>query len=147
MLKPAVNSSRLSFIARRKEEVSSFSPIGNELFRRAGVGRTGTFIAIDAMIERIEREGTVNVYDCITQMRCERHFMVQTVVGLIDRNDVFDSGYVFDLFETRNSMSSSIVACWSTISLGTRESKHPLFERTTRMTKRTTKLNWSWNTT
>lgn len=82
MLKPAVNSSQLSFIARRKQEVSSLSPIDKERFLRAGVGRTGTFIAIDAMIERIEREGTVNVYDFITQMRCERHLMVQTVVGL-----------------------------------------------------------------
>ena len=84
ILKLAVNSPQLSFIARRKRERErdlAFRCIDGELSLRAGVGRTGTFIAIDAMIERIEREGTVNVFDFVVQMRHERHLMVQTVVG------------------------------------------------------------------
>ena len=47
----------------------------------AGVGRTGTYIAIDAMIEKIQREGTIDIYNFVLQMRRERSLMVQTVVS------------------------------------------------------------------
>ena len=47
----------------------------------AGVGRTGTFIAIDSMLERMEKEKTVNVYEFLTNMRRKRIQMVQTQVG------------------------------------------------------------------
>ncbi|UJR31995.1 hypothetical protein I4U23_019465 [Adineta vaga] len=45
----------------------------------AGVGRTGTYIAIDAMIDKIEQEGKIDIYDFVLQMRRERSLMVQTV--------------------------------------------------------------------
>lgn len=51
-------------------------------FYRAGVGRTGTYIAIDAMIEKIKQEGKIDVYQFVGQMRRERHLMVQTVVWI-----------------------------------------------------------------
>jgi protein tyrosine phosphatase len=44
------------------------------------VGRTGTYIAIDAMIDKINREKKVDIYNFVLQMRRERHLMVQTVV-------------------------------------------------------------------
>jgi protein tyrosine phosphatase len=44
------------------------------------VGRTGTYIAIDAMIEKIQQEGKIDIYNFVSQMRRERHLMVQTVV-------------------------------------------------------------------
>ncbi|XP_066299110.1 receptor-type tyrosine-protein phosphatase epsilon-like [Branchiostoma lanceolatum] len=44
----------------------------------AGVGRTGTFIAIDAMQEMMAAEGRVDVRGFIAQMRNNRHSMVQT---------------------------------------------------------------------
>lgn len=47
----------------------------------AGVGRTGTFIVIDSMLERMEKEKTVNVYEFLTNMRRKRIQMVQTQVG------------------------------------------------------------------
>ncbi|XP_053514314.1 receptor-type tyrosine-protein phosphatase S isoform X6 [Artibeus jamaicensis] len=44
----------------------------------AGVGRTGCFIVIDAMLERIKPEKTVDVYGHVTLMRSQRNYMVQT---------------------------------------------------------------------
>ncbi|XP_031415990.1 receptor-type tyrosine-protein phosphatase S-like isoform X1 [Clupea harengus] len=44
----------------------------------AGVGRTGCFIVIDAMLERIKNERTVDVYGHVTLMRSQRNYMVQT---------------------------------------------------------------------
>ncbi|KAG8455154.1 hypothetical protein GDO86_001382 [Hymenochirus boettgeri] len=44
----------------------------------AGVGRTGCFIVIDAMLERIRHEKTVDIYGHVTLMRAQRNYMVQT---------------------------------------------------------------------
>ncbi|XP_028833279.1 receptor-type tyrosine-protein phosphatase S-like isoform X7 [Denticeps clupeoides] len=44
----------------------------------AGVGRTGCFIVIDAMVERIKQEKTVDIYGHVTLMRSQRNYMVQT---------------------------------------------------------------------
>ncbi|XP_068460973.1 receptor-type tyrosine-protein phosphatase S-like isoform X14 [Clinocottus analis] len=44
----------------------------------AGVGRTGCFIVIDGMLERIRHERTVDIYGHVTLMRSQRNYMVQT---------------------------------------------------------------------
>ncbi|XP_061768694.1 receptor-type tyrosine-protein phosphatase S isoform X20 [Nerophis ophidion] len=44
----------------------------------AGVGRTGCFIVIDAMMERIKHEKTADIYGHVTLMRTQRNYMVQT---------------------------------------------------------------------
>ncbi|XP_065815228.1 protein tyrosine phosphatase receptor type Db isoform X12 [Labrus bergylta] len=44
----------------------------------AGVGRTGCFIVIDGMAERIKHEKTVDIYGHVTLMRSQRNYMVQT---------------------------------------------------------------------
>lgn len=44
----------------------------------AGVGRTGCFIVIDAMLERMKHEKSVDVYGHVTCMRAQRNYMVQT---------------------------------------------------------------------
>uniref|UniRef100_A0A8D3CD37 Receptor-type tyrosine-protein phosphatase C n=1 Tax=Scophthalmus maximus TaxID=52904 RepID=A0A8D3CD37_SCOMX len=43
----------------------------------AGVGRTGTYIGIDAMMEGLEAEGRVDVYGYVVQLRRQRCLMVQ----------------------------------------------------------------------
>ncbi|XP_067423943.1 receptor-type tyrosine-protein phosphatase F isoform X6 [Emydura macquarii macquarii] len=44
----------------------------------AGVGRTGCFVVIDAMLERMKHEKTVDIYGHVTCMRAQRNYMVQT---------------------------------------------------------------------
>ncbi|XP_038146272.1 receptor-type tyrosine-protein phosphatase S-like isoform X14 [Cyprinodon tularosa] len=44
----------------------------------AGVGRTGCFIVIDGMTERIKHEKTIDIYGHVTLMRSQRNYMVQT---------------------------------------------------------------------
>ena len=48
----------------------------------AGVGRTGTFIAIDIILEMAEKEKLVNVSGVIVKMRQQRMKMVQTAVSI-----------------------------------------------------------------
>ncbi|XP_062919950.1 receptor-type tyrosine-protein phosphatase C isoform X3 [Mobula hypostoma] len=43
----------------------------------AGVGRTGSYIGIDAMLQALEAEGRVDVYGYIVQLRRQRCLMVQ----------------------------------------------------------------------
>jgi netrin-G3 ligand len=43
----------------------------------AGVGRTGTFIVLDTMLQRMEKEDTLNIYDHILQIRHQRVKLVQ----------------------------------------------------------------------
>jgi protein tyrosine phosphatase len=44
----------------------------------AGVGRTGAFIVIDSMLERLKHEKTIDVYGHVTCLRSQRNYMVQT---------------------------------------------------------------------
>ncbi|XP_048108085.1 protein tyrosine phosphatase receptor type Fa isoform X2 [Alosa alosa] len=44
----------------------------------AGVGRTGCFIVIEAMLERMKHEKSVDIYGHVTCMRSQRNYMVQT---------------------------------------------------------------------
>ncbi|XP_007574306.1 receptor-type tyrosine-protein phosphatase C-like isoform X3 [Poecilia formosa] len=43
----------------------------------AGVGRTGTYIGIDAMMEGLEAEGRIDIYGYVVQLRRQRCLMVQ----------------------------------------------------------------------
>ena len=47
----------------------------------AGVGRTGTFIAVDNILEQIEKEQLVDVPGTITKIRQRRMKMVQNYVS------------------------------------------------------------------
>ncbi|KAE8743781.1 hypothetical protein FOCC_FOCC009612 [Frankliniella occidentalis] len=44
----------------------------------AGVGRTGCLVVLDAMLERLQHENTVDVYGHVTCLRAQRNYMVQT---------------------------------------------------------------------
>ena len=46
----------------------------------AGVGRSGTFIALDSLLQQAESEGKIDVYSYVTQMRKQRCNMIQTLV-------------------------------------------------------------------
>lgn len=55
--------------------MTSFCPLS------AGVGRTGTFLAVDALLENGRKTGQVNVFEYVRKMRECRMNMVQTEVG------------------------------------------------------------------
>ena len=46
----------------------------------AGVGRTGTFMVVDSMLDRIKAENTLDIYNFVAYLRTRRTAMVQTEV-------------------------------------------------------------------
>ena len=47
----------------------------------AGVGRTGTFIVIDTMLQRLmHEEEMVDIYGHVSLLRTQRNYMIQTEV-------------------------------------------------------------------
>lgn len=49
----------------------------------AGVGRTGCFIVIDSMIERMRHEKSIDIYGHVTCLRAQRNYMVQVSIYYI----------------------------------------------------------------
>jgi netrin-G3 ligand len=44
----------------------------------AGVGRSGCYIVIDSMLERMKTENMIDIYGHVTCLRAQRIYMVQT---------------------------------------------------------------------
>ena len=70
----------LNFVRRVRKLHPYSNPCPLLVHCSAGVGRTGTFIVLDTMLERMEGEGTLNIYDYVKQLREQRVLMVQTLV-------------------------------------------------------------------
>ncbi|CAJ0934870.1 unnamed protein product, partial [Ranitomeya imitator] len=64
-------------LRRRVNALSNFFSGPIIVHCSAGVGRTGTYISIDAMLEGLEAEGRVDVYGYVVQLRRQRCLMVQ----------------------------------------------------------------------
>ena len=78
---PKFATSLLSFIRRVQKEHNKDEGKALLVHCSAGVGRTGTFITLDAMLERIRSDKSVNVYEFVKNMRERRVLMVQTMVS------------------------------------------------------------------
>lgn len=51
------------------------------LLRSAGVGRTGVFITLSIVLERMRYEGVVDIFQTVKMLRTQRPAMVQTEVS------------------------------------------------------------------
>ncbi|XP_039268450.2 uncharacterized protein LOC120343362 [Styela clava] len=74
-----ITTSDLFYLRRMvlESQVNNPSPI--IVHCSAGVGRTGTFIALDYLSQQMERESKVDIYGVVFNMRKKRKEMVQTV--------------------------------------------------------------------
>ena len=43
----------------------------------AGVGRTGCYVVIDSMLERLKHDKTIDIYGHVTCLRAQRNYVVQ----------------------------------------------------------------------
>ena len=50
----------------------------------AGVGRTGTFLAVDYLLNQAAADGSISVAACVENLRKQRTAMVQSVVRISD---------------------------------------------------------------
>ncbi|OXB63566.1 hypothetical protein ASZ78_008842 [Callipepla squamata] len=87
-------------------EYSSQSPIDSPTLVHcsAGVGRTGTFIAIDRLIQQIEMENVVDVYGVVYDLRMHRPLMVQT-----EDQYVFLNQCVMDIIRSQNEKKTDLI--------------------------------------
>nr|XP_033772080.1 receptor-type tyrosine-protein phosphatase C isoform X2 [Geotrypetes seraphini] len=64
-------------LRRRVNALSNFFSGPIVIHCSAGVGRTGTYIGIDAMLEGLETEGRMDIYGYVVKLRRQRCLMVQ----------------------------------------------------------------------
>ncbi|XP_042145123.1 tyrosine-protein phosphatase 69D [Ixodes scapularis] len=77
-LAPEQPSWLLRFIKRVNEHyVSDRGPL--LVHCSAGVGRTGTFVAIDSLLEELEKTEEVDIFSCVSSLRKQRNFLVQSL--------------------------------------------------------------------
>ena len=80
---PRFATSFISFLQRVQKAHNKDSGVPLLVHCSAGVGRTGTFILLDSMLERIKEQNSINVYELLVSL-CERRvLMVQTLVRTI----------------------------------------------------------------
>lgn len=52
------------------------------MINSAGVGRTGTFIAVDCLMQEATASDTIDVFESVLKLRSNRNHMVQNLVRL-----------------------------------------------------------------
>ena len=77
---PRYATALLGFIRKVRKSHFPSDPAPLLVHCSAGVGRTGTFIVLDIMLQVLEAQAGINVYHCILKLRRQRCSMVQTEV-------------------------------------------------------------------
>ena len=78
---PCNAMSVISFVHRVRKEHPACLDLPLLVHCSAGVGRTGTFILLDSVMQQIKREGTLSVFNVLKNLRGQRMKMVQTKVN------------------------------------------------------------------
>ena len=78
---PQFATSLISFIKRVQKDHNKDKNIPLLVHCSAGVGRTGTLVMLDIMMDRLKAEDSINVYEVLRQLRSKRMYMVQTQVS------------------------------------------------------------------
>ncbi|XP_033636798.1 receptor-type tyrosine-protein phosphatase delta-like [Asterias rubens] len=77
-IKPPESSSLLQFVGRVHQSEKTYQ--GSIMVHcSTGAGRTGTFIALDILLEQSEAEGQVDVLKCVSNVNDRRYQLVQTM--------------------------------------------------------------------
>ena len=87
---PQFATSLISFIKRVQKSHDKDRGVPLVVHCSAGVGRTGTFVMLDSMMDRLKVEDSINVYEFLRQMRSKRMYMVQTLVS-----DIYTITYMY----------------------------------------------------
>uniref|UniRef100_W5M0E7 protein-tyrosine-phosphatase n=1 Tax=Lepisosteus oculatus TaxID=7918 RepID=W5M0E7_LEPOC len=102
---PETTELLISFRHLVREHMDQFSRNSPTIVHcSAGVGRTGTFIAIDTIIYQIEREGIVDVYGIVHSLRMHRPLMVQT-----EDQYVFLNQCAMDIIRSRTGTNVDLI--------------------------------------
>ncbi|KAK2859223.1 hypothetical protein Q5P01_003843 [Channa striata] len=76
---PESTQSLIQFVRTVRDYVDRSPSTGATVVHcSAGVGRTGTFIALDRVLQQLDSKGTVDLYGCVFDLRLHRQHMVQT---------------------------------------------------------------------
>lgn len=68
----------------------------------AGVGRTGTYITLDAMLENLNTsESFIDIYDFVSKLRMQRCYLVQTLVQYIFIHDSLNDFCIFGFTDVK----------------------------------------------
>ncbi|XP_074644891.1 tyrosine-protein phosphatase 10D-like isoform X2 [Tubulanus polymorphus] len=100
---PLETSSLLAFIRYIRAKLQPGGPI--TVHCSAGVGRSGTYIALDRAIQHIEHHDSIDVYGIVYEMRKSRKYMVQT-----EQQYVFIHLCILDVLKGKENQGSPELA-------------------------------------
>ncbi|KAL7370550.1 hypothetical protein ABVT39_003709 [Epinephelus coioides] len=76
---PESTQSLIQFVRTVRDYVDRSPSTGATIVHcSAGVGRTGTFIALDRVLQQLDSKGNIDLYGCVFDLRLHRQHMVQT---------------------------------------------------------------------
>uniref|UniRef100_A0A3B3TMT4 protein-tyrosine-phosphatase n=1 Tax=Poecilia latipinna TaxID=48699 RepID=A0A3B3TMT4_9TELE len=76
---PESTQSLIQFVRTVRDYVDRSPSTGATVVHcSAGVGRTGTFVALDRVLQQLDSKGGIDLYGCVFDLRLHRQHMVQT---------------------------------------------------------------------